>query len=116
MSWRHGCRSAPIPTLWCSSHELSLKHTHTTSWRALAKAAVTKNVLRCAAEVVAKVPRWSAQIGEIFERAVVKRVDASLGLVLSLPTANGAALPAFAHISALADTHIDKIGRVRLLH
>ena len=41
------------------------------------------------------------------------RVDASLGLVLSLPTAHAAAVPAFAHISALADTRIDKIGKVR---
>lgn len=47
---------------------------------------------------------------------MVKRVDDSLGLVLSLPTAEGAALPAFAHISALADARIDKIGKVRLRH
>lgn len=56
-----------------------------------------------------------AQIGEVFESAVVKRVDASLGLVLDLSAAGGTApsVPAFAHISALTDTHIDKIGKVR---
>lgn len=56
-----------------------------------------------------------AQIGEVFESAVVKRVDASLGLVLDLPATDGAtpAVPAFAHISALTDTQIDKIGKVR---
>ena len=51
---------------------------------------------------------------QVFEDAVVRRVDPALGLLCSLPPApGGAALtPGYAHISALDDAKVEDLAKV----
>lgn len=55
------------------------------------------------------------QVGTVVDNAVVERISADVGLTLSLPIGDSTTspVPAFAHISALSDTRIEKINKVR---
>ena len=52
---------------------------------------------------------------QVFEEAVVKRVDEGLGLVCALPAGEGALplAPGFAHVSALTEAKVEALGKVR---
>ena len=58
---------------------------------------------------------------QVFEGAVVRRVDEGLGLLCELPAEGGGALPlapGYAHISNLADAKVEdlsQVGRITLL-
>ena len=51
---------------------------------------------------------------QVFEEAVVRRVDPALGLLCSLPPApgGGALTPGYAHISALDDSKVEDLTKV----
>lgn len=51
---------------------------------------------------------------QVFEGAVVRRVDHGLGLLLELPAGEGGAplTPGYAHVSNLADDKVEEVGKV----
>lgn len=60
--------------------------------------------------VADRLPEINVSVGDIFEEAVVSRVDASLGLVLSLDRgAEKNPMAAFVHVSNVSEQHVDKL-------
>lgn len=55
----------------------------------------------------------STTISSIIAKATVKRIDTGLGLLFCIPCGDNQTLPAYAHISRIADHHIDSIDNKR---
>ncbi|BBM98348.1 rRNA biogenesis protein RRP5 [Marchantia polymorpha subsp. ruderalis] len=55
-----------------------------------------------------RVPSWAVKSGDIFNNALVRRVDATIGLLLELPSKPNSSA-AYVHISNASDGHIDKL-------
>jgi rRNA biogenesis protein RRP5 len=56
------------------------------------------------------IPTMAPAIGDVFENAVVHRVDPTLGILVELPLKNSSAA-AYIHISNVSDEHVAKLGK-----
>ncbi|KAG6542156.1 hypothetical protein Mapa_016388 [Marchantia paleacea] len=55
-----------------------------------------------------RAPSWAVKTGEVFNTALVRRVDATIGLLIELPSKPNPSA-AYVHISNASDGHIDKL-------